>query len=323
MQAWQLIGANAPLTLNDVEPPTAGADQVVVDVKAAGICHSDVGYLDGTLTHYLAFTPITLGHEIAGTISSVGEGVVDFSVGQRVAAAARPGGPGTRTDGGFAHQVMVPAKLLAALPDAVSWEQAAPAADAGTASLRALRVGGVEAGTKLGIIGAGGLGHLAIQMARVIGADVYVAETNEQVRHSVAALDGVRVSTSILGFADAKLDVVVDFAGFGTTTAEAIDTIGFNGTIVQVGLGRKHATISVQAMVEKKLHFVGSPGGKTEDLVDVLAMMAAGTIKSNVTTIGFGEIGDAITRLQRGELLGRAVALLDQPAHFTSSRTAP
>lgn len=311
MKAWQLIEAQQPLALNDVEPPTAGPGQVVVDVKAVGLCHSDVGYLDGTLTHYLGFKPITLGHEITGTIASVGEGVSDFSPGQRVAAAARPEGPGTRTHGGFASQVMVPAELLAPLPEGVPWEQAAPAADAGTASIHALKIGGVKEGTKLGIIGAGGLGSLAIQFALVMGAKVYVAEVNEKVHDIVRGYGDVQVASSIMSFADENLEVIVDYAGFGTTTAEAIEAIGVGGTIVQVGLGLEHATISAQAMVWKNLRYLGSPGGTAEDLADVLRMMAAGDVKSNVTTITFDEIGEAMGRLERGELIGRAVALLD------------
>lgn len=311
MKAWQLIDTHQPMTLNDVEAPTAGPDEVVIDVKAAGLCHSDVGYLDGTLTHFVGYKPLTLGHEIAGTIASVGEGVSDFSVGQRVAAAAHPDGPGTRFHGGFAAQVMVPAKLLVPLPDEVPWEQAAPATDAGMTSMHALKKGGVKQGTRLGIIGAGGLGSLAIQFALGMGAEVFVAEVNEKIHGAILELGDVQVAPSITAFAEKDLEVIVDYAGFGTTTAEAIDAIGVGGTIVQVGLGREHATISSQAMVLKQLHYFGSLGGTTEDVADVLHLMAAGEAKSNVTAITFDEIGEAMGRLERGEATGRAVALLD------------
>jgi 2-desacetyl-2-hydroxyethyl bacteriochlorophyllide A dehydrogenase len=311
MKAWQLIEAKQPLTLTDVEAPTAGPGQVVVDVKAAGLCHTDVSYLDGTLTHYVGYRPITLGHEIAGTIASVGEGVTGLSVGQRVAAAGHQDGPGTRYHGGFASQVMVPAELIVPLPDGVSWEQAAPATDAGMTSIHALKVGGVKEGTRLGIIGAGGLGSLAVQFALGMGAEVYVAEVNEKVHDSIRGYGDVQVATSITAFADKDLEVIVDYAGFGTTTAEAIDVVGNGGTVVQIGLGREHATISSQAVVLKQLRYLGSLGGTPEDVADVLRMIAAGDVKSNVTTIAFDEIGEAMARLERGELTGRAVALMD------------
>lgn len=311
MKAWQLIEANEPLTLNEVEAPTAGPGEVVIDVKAAGLCHSDVSYLDGTLTHYVGYKPITLGHEIAGTIASIGEGVTGFSPGQRVVAAGHQDGPGTRYHGGFAPQVMVPAELLVPLPEAVSWEQAAPATDAGMTSMHALNKGGVTEGTKLGIIGAGGLGSLAVQFAVGMGAKVYVAEINEDIHETIRSYGDVQVASSITSFADQDLEVIVDYAGFGTTTAEAIDTIGDGGTIVQIGLGREHATISAQAVVLKQLTYLGSLGGTPQDVADVLKLIETGAAQSNVTTITFDEIGDAMDRLARGELTGRAVALLD------------
>lgn len=310
MKAWQLIGAHQPLTLNEVERPTAGPGQVIIDVKASGLCHSDVGYLDGTLTHFVGYMPLTLGHEIAGTIASLGEGVSGFSLGQRVVAAGHPDGPGTRFHGGYAPQVMVPAELLVPLPDAVPWEQAATATDAGMTSIHALKLGGVQDGTKVGIIGAGGLGSLAIQFALGMGAEVYVAEVNEKVHGTIREYGNVEVASSITAFSEKGLEVIVDYAGFGTTTAEAIQAISVGGTVIQVGLGREHATISSQAMVLKELRYLGSLGGNTEDVADVLRMMATGQVKSIVTTISFDQIGDAVGKLERGEIIGRAVALL-------------
>ncbi|MGJ9459892.1 zinc-binding dehydrogenase [Oceanobacillus sp. CF4.6] len=311
MKAWQLIGANNPLTLNEVDPPTAGPGQVVIDVKAAGICHSDVGYLDGTLTHYVGYMPLTLGHEIAGTIASLGEGVTGFSVGQRVVAAGNENGPGTRYHGGFASQVMVPAELLVPLPDEVSWDQAATATDAGMTSMHALNLGGVRKGTKVGIIGAGGLGSLAIQFALGMGAEVFVAEINEKAHDNIRKYGNLEIATSITEFADRDLEVIVDYAGFGTTTAEAIEAIGMGGTVIQVGLGREKANISAQSVVLKKLRYLGSLGGTTEDVANVLNLIAEGKVKSNVTTISFDQIGDTVEKLAQGEITGRAVALLD------------
>ncbi|BCW35827.1 zinc-dependent alcohol dehydrogenase [Arthrobacter sp. StoSoilA2] len=311
MKAWQLVDAHQPLTLQDVDSPTAGPGEVVIDVKAAGLCHTDVSFLDGTLTHLLGYKPITLGHEIAGVIRSVGEGVSKFTPGQRVAVAAHTDGPGTRFHGGYAPQVMVQTELLVPIPDDVPWEQASPATDAGMTALRALKKAGVTEGTRLGIIGAGGLGSLAIQFALGMGAKVFVAEINEKVRAAVREYGDVQVASSITKYADKDLEVIVDYAGFGTTTAEAIDTIGAGGTVVQVGGAREHATISTQAMVLKQLTYLGSLAGTPADVEDVLRMIAAGDVKSKVETIAFEDIGEAMGRLARGESTARAVALLD------------
>ncbi|WP_249872811.1 zinc-binding dehydrogenase [Oceanobacillus saliphilus] len=311
MKAWQVIGAKKPLTLNEVNPPTAGPGQVVINVKAAGICHTDVSYLDGTLTHYVGELPLTLGHEIAGTIDSLGEGVTGFSVGQRVVATADVDGPGTRTHGGFASQVLVPAELLVPLPDEVSFEQGATATDAGMTSMHALNLGEVRKGTKVGIIGAGGLGSLAIQFALGMGAEVYVAEINENIHDNIRKYGNVEVATSITEFADKDLEVIVDYAGFGTTTAEAIETVGMGGTVIQVGLAREQANISAQSVVLKKLRYLGSLGGTPEDVANVISLMAEGKVKSDVNTVSFNQIGDTVEKLARGETTGRSVALID------------
>lgn len=104
MKSWRFTGTNEPLQLAELPEPTAGPGQVVVDVKAAGICHTDVGILTdpGWMT-MLAQVPVTLGHEDAGVISQVGEGVDDFQVGDRVAICpTTPAGcPGSSFDGGF------------------------------------------------------------------------------------------------------------------------------------------------------------------------------------------------------------------------------
>ena len=122
MKSWRFTGTNEPLQLTDLPEPTAGPGQVVVDVKAAGICHTDVGILTdpGWMT-MLAQVPVTLGHEDAGVISQVGEGVDDFRVGDRVAICpTTPAGcPGSSFDGGFGPKIVVGTQTLVRIPDEV------------------------------------------------------------------------------------------------------------------------------------------------------------------------------------------------------------
>jgi propanol-preferring alcohol dehydrogenase len=309
MKAWRLFAAHEPLQLVDVANPVAGPHELVVDVKAAGICHTDVGYLDGTLTGILGYTPITLGHEIAGVVAQVGDDVDGFEVGQRVAIPATVPGPGTGVDGGFADQVLAKDHQLIHVPDAVPWEQAAPATDAGMTSYHALKIGGVTRGTRLGIIGAGGLGSLAIQFAKALGASIYVAEVSAATRERVSGMGVEAVAESIRDFADIGLDVIIDYAGFDATTDDAIETVGFRGTVVQVGMGSERTNISTTTMILKQLTYLGSNGGTNEDCAEVLDLIAAGTVSSRVEVIGFEDIYDAIQRFERGETTGRLVAV--------------
>jgi alcohol dehydrogenase, propanol-preferring len=130
MKAWQFTEIGAPLTLREVADPQPAPDGIVIDTRAAGLCHSDVSFLDGTLTPLLPFAPITLGHEIAGVVSAVGSNVTGFTLGDRVGVPAAIEGPGTSSDGGFAPRVAVQAHLVVHVPDSVPWQQAAAATDA-------------------------------------------------------------------------------------------------------------------------------------------------------------------------------------------------
>lgn len=312
MKAWRLTAAKEPLQLFDIPDPGASANEIVVDVKAAGICHTDVGYLDGTLTHVLGFTPITLGHEIAGVVSQLGKDVTGFEIGQRVVIPATVPGPGTGTDGGFADKVKAFDHQVLPLPDGIPWEQAAPATDAGMTSYHALKRGGVRSDTKLGIIGAGGLGSLAIQFAKGLGAEVYVTETNRGAWDRIRALGVDGLVENIREFADRDLDVIVDYAGFGTTTDDAIETVGVNGTVVQVGMGVDRADISTTTLMLKQVNLLGSLGGTNEDAAEVLEMMAAGKVSSEVEIVGFDDIDESIKRFERGDATGgRLVAVRD------------
>ncbi len=311
MKAWQFIEQGRPIQLNDVVEPTLEPDGVIVDVRAAGLCHTDTGYLDGTLAYALAFHPITLGHEIAGVIAEVGAEVLAFKVGDRVVIPAKVEGPGTSLNGGFANRVAAPAAFVVHMPDGVDWDQAAAASDAGMTSYHAVVAqGGVTQGTKVGIIGFGGLGSLGAQIALSLGADVFVAEKNPQARDFATSLGIKHVSETIVDFADENLDVIADFAGFGTTTADAITAVRAGGTVVQVGLGVAEATISTVGLVSKQVRLVGSLAGSNDDCAAVLDLIADGRVSSKITHITFDEIADGIAKLENNEVVGRLVAMV-------------
>ena len=160
MKAWQFSEIGIAMEIVELPDPIAGTGQVIVEVKAAGLCKSDVGLMDGSITWMLAFTPIVLGHEVAGIISEVGDGITGFAVGDRVAiAGAGLDAPGLTLNGGFAEKCVGKVEQLVRVPDSVPFIQAAAAMDAGMTSYHAVRVvGGVTEGTRVGIIGLGGLG---------------------------------------------------------------------------------------------------------------------------------------------------------------------
>jgi propanol-preferring alcohol dehydrogenase len=308
-QGWQFIEPHAPLELVTREDPTPGLGQVVVRTRAAGICHSDVGFMEGTISYMLATTPIILGHEVSGVVSAIGPDVRDWSVGDRVAIAGLGlDAPGIAADGGFGETLIAKVDQLVRIPDGVDFAQAAAATDAGQTARKALRLAGVGEGVRVGIIGLGGLGLTAAKISVLLGAEVYAAEVNEAVWEDAIAAGVTRVVTDAAGLADENLQVFVDFAGFGTTTAQAIEAVADGGTVVQVGLGRAESTINTALLVSKQVTLIGSLGGSYADTEDVLRLMGEG-LRITTTEVGFDDIPEGIERLHSGGVRGRLVAI--------------
>jgi D-arabinose 1-dehydrogenase-like Zn-dependent alcohol dehydrogenase len=312
MLAWQYTGDGEPIALNEIDEPVAAPGQVLLDVKGAGICHTDVGMLDGTLSEFLAFRPITLGHEVAGVVRELGEGVTDVAVGDRVAIRSVVEGPGCASNGGFQPRLAVRTSELIPVPEVVPWDQAAVSTDAGMTSYHAvISRAGVKAGDKVGLIGFGGLGSLGSVIALQAGGELYVAETNESLHAKILESGATAVSTTIADFADVGLDAIIDFAGFGTTTASAVDTVRPGGRVVQVGLAARTGEIDLVNLTMRQIELVGSQGGTNEGNAAVLQLMADGHLVSDTECIRFDEIGDAIERLRRGENKGRLAVVYD------------
>lgn len=311
MKAWLFTGAHRPLELVEHGVPPAGPGEVVVEVRGSGLCHSDVGRMDGTLTPYMPKKPpIVLGHEIAGVIVEQGPGVVQFSVGDRVVASGTQHYcPGRDADGGYATHCLLPASALLRLPEEVSFVQGAAATDAGQTSHHAVVVAGkVKTGQRVGIIGLGGLGMTGARIAVLAGAEVFGAEPREDA-WDAARLQGVRqIVRSAADLAQFDLDLVVDFAGFGVTTADAVTAVRPQGRVVLVGLGRTETVIPSMQLIAKSVTLRGSGGGQPSDTAAVLAHMARGDLTIETSSIGFDGIPEGLERLKRGGVVGRIVA---------------
>lgn len=312
MKSWQFVGTKQPLVLTEVPEPKAEPGYVVIDVKAAGLCHSDVGAMEDP--QWLAIIeplPRTIGHEVAGVIVEVGEGVTDFAVGDRVGVCptANEEVVGYSYDGGFGPKVHAPAVTLVPIPDGVSFLLGAAGTDAGMTSHHAvIATGGVKAGTKVGIIGLGGLGQIGARIAVLAGAEVYAAEINEKAWEMADEIGIKEVAKDITAFADKGLEVIVDLAGFGTTTAAAIETVGYEGVVVQVGMGKLEATISTNSMILKRLTLKGSQGGTKDDIAAVYGYFASGDLVPAINEITFEQIPEGLERLEAGGVVGRIVA---------------
>ena len=172
MKAWQYMGNRQPIQLNEVPEPVLSPTQVLIDVKAAGLCHSDVMYME-VGDSAMPFLPMTQGHENAGVITALGSEVTGFKVGDVVGVCSSGVQPplGMFTPGGFADKLAADYRDLARVPDGLDLSLAALATDAGMTSYHAMiKVGGAGKGMKVGVIGFGGLGQIGARYV-VCGED--------------------------------------------------------------------------------------------------------------------------------------------------------
>lgn len=314
MQSWRFNGTGKPLVLEEVEVPHAGPGEVVVDIKAAGLCHSDVSALDDP--EWMASfprLPMTLGHENAGVISEVGPGMGHWRVGDRVGLAPlMPDGDAIgygAWDGGYGPKVRATDANLVRLPNELSFERGAMATDAGLTSYHTMVTrGGAQAGMRIGVIGLGGLGYIGARIAVLLGAQVYAADVNPATRLLADEIGLAGVAESITEFTDKDLQLIVDYAGFGTTTAQAVETLAASGTLVQVGLGRTQSTVDTKKIVFKQLQILGSLSGTQQDLTELYALMRGGDLNPPINRITPDEIPDGLERLRKGGVVGRIIA---------------
>ena len=316
MKGWEFTGTNEPLRLVEKPDPAATPGTVIIDVKSAGLCHSDVATLrDPGWMKILAKVPIILGHEIAGVISEVGEGITDYKVGDRVGVCpvGKDGlGPGNGRDGGYANKVRVPAVDLVPIPENVSFAQAAAGTDAGMTSYHAMfQKGGAKPGMKVGVIGIGGLGQMAARAAVIAGCEVYAADVSPAARELAKEIGCKVVVEDVKELAQYQPELIVDYAGFGVTTADAIDTVAVGGTVVLVGMGKLQSTINTSNLILKSVQLKGSVGGTVEDIAAVYELMAKGHLDPLLSEITFDEISEGLGRLERHEVKGRLVANLE------------
>lgn len=316
MKGWQFTKTKEPLKLVEQDVPKADEGYVVIKTGAAGICHSDVGALNDEGWMSLMNVPVIMGHENAGTIIETGAGVTDFKVGDRVAICPTgPSGlaPGYAYDGGFGTHIHAPASDLVAVPDELSMEEAASATDAGMTSYHAIFTRGeATPDMKVALIGIGGLGQFGLQACVAAGIEnVYAVDVSEDARKLAKDLGAKDVAANIKDFKDLDLDLIVDYAGFGITTTEALETVRHSGKVVLVGMGKLETTVNVTDFITGSKVLIASNGGTPQDIADIYELMAEGKLTPTLSKISFDEIPEGIQRLEDGKVKGRLVAVYE------------
>jgi len=279
--------------------------------------------------------PLTLGHEVTGTIAAIGEGVNDFNIGDRAGVpwlhwtcgecefclagretlCSKQQVTGCTVDGGFAEFIKAKASHTAKLPGNLSFEEAAPLLCAGLTVHSAMKKSDVQAGQKVAVFGVGGLGHLAIQLAKAKGAEVIAVDVAddklELARECGADMTINAVTTQayreIKKRAGGGAHVVMVTSGSRAAYETALRSIRKAGTLAIVGMAPEPVPLSTVAMVSGEYRIVGSAVGAREDLREVLQLASEGKVRCKIERRDFAEADHILNEMKEGRLLGRVV----------------
>lgn len=329
MKAVQIVSTGSPLEDRTVPEPVPSATDALVAVEAAGICHSDAHYQDGTSA--AGPFPLTPGHEVAGVVISIGSEVETVQPGDRVAlhylvtcgrcrhclAGDEQFCPsaemiGKHRSGGYAERIVVPARNLVAVPDGVDIAHAAVAMCSTSTSFHALRRADLRGGETVTVVGAGGLGQSAVQLASICGARRVIAIDTDQERLSLAESFGALTIDATAGdpvdevhrIEPAGSDVVVDLVGVPTTVRQATKMAAIHGRVAVVGISDLSADIDTyRDLIGREVSLLGVSDHTLEELPIVLDWLSQGRLDlSRIVTetvdLDAGAI-DAVLRRRR------------------------
>ncbi|HXP77502.1 MAG TPA: alcohol dehydrogenase [Stellaceae bacterium] len=332
MRAVQIVDKGGPFELIEREVPTPRAGEVRVRVQACGVCHSDVLAKDGLFPGIRY--PIVPGHEIAGVIDAVGPQVPrQWAVGRRVGVGwfgghcgycepCRRGDmidcrnlkiPGLTYDGGYAEAMIAPFAALAAIPDDLDAENAAPLLCAGVTTFNALRRSGAGPGDLVAILGIGGLGHLGVQfatrmgfrvaaigrgrdkadMARELGAHAYIDSGTENVAQALQALGGARVALATIPN--------------GPAMSAVIDGLSARGTLIVVGVSAEPIQVAPLQLIGGSRSITGHASGTSLDSEDTLRFSALSGARPMIETLPLERAAEAYERMITGKARFRMV----------------
>lgn len=321
MRAGRIQISTRRFRVVDVPIPTPSPSQVLIKVKAAGVCLSDVHLLTGILTPgYLVGDEVTMGHEVSGVIEEVGAAVTGWSTGDRVVVCAGVRDDqnqvttlGFDYDGGFAEYVVSDAATLVAIPDNLPFEQACIIPDAVSTPWAAITQSAkVKAGERVAVFGIGGLGIHAVQLLHIIGASLIVAIDPLEDARARAIARGADIAldpfdpefpTQLKKFAaDGGVDVVFDFAGVASARSQGFRILAEGGRLVIVGLANESILIPNDiAFAYKRTQLLGHYGSDpihTQELVNLVRDGRLDLSSSISEIMSLEEVPEALNRLE-------------------------
>ena len=348
MKSAKIIETNQTLQLYESETPTPKGSQVLVKVQSSGVCHSDIhlweGGYEGPKGQFLKTTdrgvkyPLTPGHEIAGVIDSLGEQTEGFAKNEKVLVypwigdglcpaciigeenlCDKPRSLGVYNDGGYADYVLVPNyKYLIKLGDEIDTDTSAPLSCSALTAYGAVKNGNLTPNDNVVIVGIGGLGLMAIQLAKAIkGSRIIAVDRNEDKLKAAKqngadeiinskkedAVNAIMELTNRMG-----ADAVIDFVNSSLTVETDMKLLRKRAKLVLVGLFGGELKLNLIAMPTRSYKLIGSYTGSINDLIELVSLAKRGIIKPVISNrFRLDEATKALRMLKDGKILGRGI----------------
>ena len=327
LQAPARVETN-PLKFIEVAVPRPGPGEILVRVRACGVCRTDLHVVEGELPPRKS--PIIPGHQIVGVVEELGAGARRFSKGARVGVAwlhrtdgtceycragaenlcDHPSFTGYTVDGGYAEYALAAEDFVYPIPEGFRDEQAAPLLCAGIIGFRSLRLSGIKKGGNLGLYGFGAAGHVTIQVARYWGADVYAS--TRDLRHQKLALElGAKWAGGTLAEPPVKLDAAIIFAPAGEIVPAALKALKKGGTLTLGGIHMSPIpTLDYDLLYEERV--IRSVANNTrQDGNDFLRIAAEIPIRTQVQRFALRDANQALNQLKNDAINGAAVLVCE------------
>jgi len=336
MRAAVIREPQKALVMEDRPKPKPGQGQVVIKIKACGVCHSDLFVQQ----HAFGFEqyPVVPGHEVAGVVDEVGPGVNWPAVGDRVGMPwlysscghckycvsgneilCREGQvTGVTIDGGYAEYMLAPAAFVAPIPDALDFADAAPLMCAGLTVYNGLRNAKYAVGQKVAVIGMGGLGHLAILFAKAMAGRVAVISTSSDKEKEARAMGAEKfinakeedVVEALRGW-DGGPDIILATAPNVASMTKAFPGLAADGTMVVLGADAGAIQVTPMDLISGRRKLLGSPSGGRSDIRATLEFAAAHGVRPVITKFPLERANDVLESMHNGTLRNRAVLMME------------
>lgn len=340
MRAVRVVGYHQNLELTEIDKPeVTGPFDVIVKIGGAGVCRTDLHILEGQWAPKTKVPlPYTIGHENAGWVDAIGSAVTNVKVGDKVimhplitcglCRACRFGDdvhcensqfPGIDTNGGYAEYLKTSARSVVKIDDSLEPADVAALADAGLTAYHAAAKAArkLRAGDRCVMIGAGGLGHIGIQVLKALSpADLIVVDRNpdalklaQEIGADITVVaDGTEVQQVLDLTGGHGAEQVIDFVGEGGSTAKGLDMTRRAGDYHVVGYG-ENVDIATIDIISTERNIIGNLVGSYNDLVELMALAARGKVTLHTAKYQLADFQQAIDDLDAGKVRGRAILI--------------